>query len=67
MSSLAKLIGVPAPLLSQWATGARRVPVARCIQIHEITRGKVRCDELRPDFPWEKVVRFASAGTAGSI
>lgn len=64
MSSLAKSIGVPAPLLSQWATGARRVPVARCIQIHEITQGKVRCDELRPDFPWQKVVRLTGPNAA---
>ena len=67
MSSLAKAIGVPAPLLSQWATGARRVPVARCIQIHDIPRGKGRCEEVRPDFPWDTGGRCASAGTADSM
>ena len=52
---LAWALGVPAAVVSQWASGVRRVPLGRCVQIHHETNGSVRCDELRPDFPWRDI------------
>jgi len=44
----ASRIGVPAPLLSQWRTGARQVPIERCLAIERATGGLVTRGELRP-------------------
>jgi DNA-binding transcriptional regulator YdaS (Cro superfamily) len=52
-ASLAKCLGVPAPLLSQWRTGARPVPADRCPEIEKATSGAVRCEDLRPDVDWK--------------
>ena len=52
--SLALELGVPASLVSQWATGVRPVPVARCLPIERATNGKVRCEDLRPDIDWSR-------------
>ena len=51
-TQFAVLLGVPAPLVSQWRTGVRQVPAERCIAIEQITGGAVRCEDLRPDLPW---------------
>lgn len=51
-SKLAKKLGVPAPLLSQWRTGCRVVPACRCPDIERETGGIVRCEDLRPDVDW---------------
>lgn len=48
-SHFAEKIGVPAPLLSQWRTGKRRVPAERVLSIEAATGGKVTRHELRPD------------------
>jgi len=50
--ALAKKIGVAAPLISQWRTGARRVPADRCPEVERATDGRVRCEDLRPDVDW---------------
>lgn len=50
---LAKALEIPAPLLSAWAAGERQVPAERCPGIERATGGKVRCEEMRPDVPWE--------------
>lgn len=52
-SRLAAATKIPAPLLSQWATGTRRVPAERCPEIERATEGAVRCEELRPDVAWD--------------
>lgn len=46
---LAKAIGVPAPLMSQWRTGARPIPIDRCPAIEQATNGAVTRKDLRPN------------------
>lgn len=50
--SLAAAIGVNPVLISQWRTGARKVPAERCPSIERATNGIVRCEDLRPDVDW---------------
>ncbi|WP_071058691.1 YdaS family helix-turn-helix protein [Pelistega sp. MC2] len=49
---LAKQIGVPFILISQWALSKRQVPAERCPDIEKATNGLVRCEDLRPDVDW---------------
>jgi DNA-binding transcriptional regulator YdaS (Cro superfamily) len=58
-SRLSSALGIAAPLLSQWATGARPVPAERCPVIERATEGQVRCEDMRPDVPWD-VLRMQS-------
>lgn len=44
-------------LISAWKTGARPVPIPRCIEIEQVTEGIVTCEELRPDFNWMRPVK----------
>ena len=46
---LALALGVSPSLISMYATGVRRVPVARCLEIERATRGLVRAGGLRKD------------------
>ncbi|MEJ7932549.1 Cro/CI family transcriptional regulator [Ramlibacter sp. AN1015] len=48
--AFAEKLGVPAPLVSQWANGDRPVPIERCVQIETATDGKVRRWDLRADW-----------------
>jgi DNA-binding transcriptional regulator YdaS (Cro superfamily) len=48
-ADLARKVGVVTVCVNQWASGARKVPVARCIDIERATEGAVTCEELRPD------------------
>lgn len=50
--TLAKSIGIPPALMSQWKTGARQVPAERCPLIERATGGMVTCEEMRPDVDW---------------
>lgn len=52
-SDLARDIKVPPVLISQWASGVRRVPAERCPAIERATLGVVRCEDLRPDVDWQ--------------
>lgn len=58
---LIRALSVPASLLSQWKNGDRRVPAERCPAIERETGGKVRCEDLRPDVPWD-VLRMQAGG-----
>ena len=49
---LARVLGVPFALMSQWRGGQRPVPARRCPDIEAATNGAVRCEELRPDVRW---------------
>lgn len=49
---MARFLGVSQPLVSQWHTGARKVPAGKCIEIEKLTHGIVRCEDLRPDVDW---------------
>ncbi len=51
-AKLARTLGVPAVLISQWANQKRPVPLDRCVQIEQATEGQVTCEELRPDKAW---------------
>ena len=51
---LAKTLGVPQELVSQWRTGARPVPIERCVEIERATAGQVTRRDLRPD-DWSKI------------
>ncbi|WP_410055240.1 transcriptional regulator [Providencia rettgeri] len=51
-TELAKKIGVPVTLISQWANGVRQIPAERCPEIEKATAGVVRCEDLRPDIDW---------------
>ena len=47
---LARQIGASSVLISQWASGLRRVPAERCPPIEAATG--IRCEDLRPDVNW---------------
>lgn len=49
---LASRLSVPPSLISQWASGSRPVPPARCPDIERLTGGEVTCEELCPDVDW---------------
>lgn len=61
VAALARTLGVSPPTVSQWISGVRRVPVARCPQIERATGGAVRCEDLRPDVDWS-VLRAPPTG-----
>ena len=49
---LSKAIKIAQPIVSFWANGKRQVPAERCPEIEKFTKGKVTCEELRPDVNW---------------
>lgn len=53
-SALARVIGVPAILVTQWSLGQRPVPIARCKAIEDATDGAVTRRDLRPD-DWHEI------------
>lgn len=48
----ARKLGVTPGAVSQWVNGLSAVPAERCPQIEQVTGGKVRCEDLRPDVNW---------------
>ena len=53
-SELARLIGVPPILVTQWSLGQRPVPAKRAVQIEQATLGVVTRQELCPD-SWQDI------------
>ena len=51
-AALAKAIGASTSGVCLWRNGVRAVPIERCLAIERATGGKVRAEELRPDFDW---------------
>lgn len=51
---LALALGVVPSLVSMWASGARPVPVKRCLEIERATRGLVRAGGLRKDVSFKR-------------
>lgn len=47
--AIAQALGVTPPVVSDWVTGKKGVPLERCVQIERATNGEVRRQELRPD------------------
>jgi DNA-binding transcriptional regulator YdaS (Cro superfamily) len=57
--SLATLLGISQPTVSEWVNGVRPVPPERCIQIEQLPAVSQTCEQLRPDVSW---VRLPSKG-----
>ncbi|MBZ7262462.1 helix-turn-helix domain-containing protein [Klebsiella oxytoca] len=53
LTKLAIQLGVSASFLSQMASGAAKVPVARALEIEQTTNGQVTRKELLPD-DWQR-------------
>ena len=51
-AKLARFVGVKPPHITFWASGIRQVPAERCPLVEQFTKGKVTCEELRPDVNW---------------
>ncbi len=54
-SRMSKATKIPAPMLSAYASGARRVPADQCPEIERASGGRVRCEGMRPDEPWHRI------------
>lgn len=59
--ALARLLGVTKGAVWQWEH-ATRVPAEHCPVIERITKGAVRCEDLRPDVDWGYLRGTAPAG-----
>lgn len=51
-AALAGALGVSRGMVYQWLRGLRPVAAEHCPTIERETRGKVRCEDLRPDVDW---------------
>lgn len=60
-TALAVALKVTKAAVGQWKDAGRRVPAEHCPAIERLTGGQVRCEDLRPDVPWE-VLRQQAAG-----
>lgn len=47
--AIAQALGVTPPVVSDWVTGKKGIPLERCVQIERATEGVVSRKELRPD------------------
>ena len=54
MSALAEHLDVSLSSLSMWASGARRIPMHRCLELEEKSGGLLRREILRPDLNWKR-------------
>ena len=52
--AVAHALGVTPPVVSDWVTGKKGVPLERCVQIERATNGEVTRRELRPD-DWQDI------------
>lgn len=53
-AALAKSTEIPAPMLSQWASGARPIPIEHCAAIEAATGRQVMRWDLMPD-GWHRI------------
>jgi DNA-binding transcriptional regulator YdaS (Cro superfamily) len=60
---LATNLDVSPQAVSFWRSGERRVPAEQCPAIERLTNHLVRCEDLRPDVPWD-VLRLQAASPA---
>lgn len=55
-SALAEAIGVKQAYIWNWKNrGRKRVPAEHCAAIEDVTGGKVKRSDLRPDINWGRV------------
>ncbi|QLB23339.1 transcriptional regulator [Phocoenobacter skyensis] len=52
LAGFAKALNVKSSNLSFWVSNTRQVPAEYCPEIEKLTKGQVRCEELRPDIDW---------------
>lgn len=52
---LARSLKITPPVVSDWCTGKKQIPIEQCVPIERFTNQEVTCEELRPD----KVADFA--------
>jgi DNA-binding transcriptional regulator YdaS (Cro superfamily) len=52
--AIAQALGVTPPVVSDWVTGKKGVPLERCVQIERATNGEVRRQDLRP-VDWQEI------------
>lgn len=59
---LAAAIGTTKASINNWLNEGELIPLKRCPEIERVTKGAVRCEELRPDLDWGvlRKVRVAS-------
>lgn len=66
-ASLARQLGVAQPVVSDWCTGKKDVPLSRCVQIEVATSGVVTRRDLRPGDWREHWPELAAADTQGAV
>lgn len=54
LSNLARKLDVSPQLIHRWATGQQEVPIIRCVEIEQITEGKITRPMLRPN-DWKQI------------
>lgn len=59
-AAFAELLGVSQSALWQWGLPDRKVPAEHCPAIERLTKGQVRCEELRPDVDWAVLRQLAN-------
>lgn len=52
-TNLSLKLGIDHSLVSKWLYSDTKIPAEYVIKIIQITSGKIRPDELRPDIKWE--------------
>lgn len=50
LRAVSNYFGISLRAVSKWSAG--NVPVERCPDLEQLTKGKVTCEELRPDVNW---------------
>lgn len=66
-TALADALGVSKGAVSQWKEGGRRIPAEHCPLIEEMTKGAVRCEDMRPDIRWDVLRGKRGRGAAKSV
>lgn len=52
--AIAQALGVSPPVVSDWVTGKKRIPIDRCPAIERVTAGAVTRRDMRPD-DWQDI------------
>lgn len=62
-AELARVLDLHPSMVSQWATGRRRVAAEHCPDIEKAAQGQVTCEQLRPDVNWGYLRSAAASRT----
>lgn len=66
-AGIAKALNVTKAAVSQWKGAGGQVPAEHCPLIEEMTKGAVRCEDMRPDIRWDVLRGKRSRGAAKSV